>query len=172
MKKTSLLTILKEKDFPQYLRFIKKMDIGKITEEEETEFFKTAPEDWRYNYICVTYPRVAAEKCLMLNGTLETLKKTYELWGFWEENVNWLFLSAGHETCKKVLSCITNRPSAEAEVLMLKRNSRELLTMWLNKYHCLSDEGEKLINEDFSLYQLKNFYIDQQLEEQRKMDPN
>ena len=172
MKKTNLLAILKEKNFPKYLQFLKTMDIGKITEEEETEFFKTAPEDWRYNYICVTYPRIASEKCLMVNGTLDTLKKSYELWSFWEDNINWLFLSASHETCKKVLSCISHRPSEEAEVLMLKRNSRELLTMWLNKFHNLSDGGEKLINEDFSLYQLKNFYIDQQLEEQKNFEPH
>ena len=172
MKNTNLLDILKENDSSKYLQFLQTMDLGKITEEEETEFFKKAPEDWCYNYICVTYPRVSSERCLMLKATSQTLQKSYDLWGFWDENINWMFLSAGHETCKKVLSCITYRPSEEAEVLMLKRNSRELLIMWLNKYHYLSEEGEKLINEDFSLYQLKNFYIGHQIEELNKTDPH
>lgn len=163
MKNTNLLELLKEKNRSDYESFLKTMEIGKISEEEETEFFKSAPDDWKSSYISVSYPQPASERVLMISGSMETLKKSYELWGFWDENVNWAFLSGTHEVCKKIILCMTYRPSTESEILMLKRNSRELLTLWLEKYKSLSEDAEKLINDDIELLLLKNIYIEQQI---------
>ncbi|MBQ7304024.1 MAG: hypothetical protein IJW75_03810 [Alphaproteobacteria bacterium] len=51
------------------------MEVGKVTAEEESEFFKTAPDDWIADYISVTYPQPASERILMVSGSEETLKK-------------------------------------------------------------------------------------------------
>ena len=107
----------------------------------------------------------------MISGSVETLKKSYDLWGFWEENVNWAFLSATHEVCKKLITCMTSRPSYEAEKQMLLRNSRELFTMWIEKYKVLSEDAEKLINEDIKLGHLKSIYIEFQINDPFRMAP-
>lgn len=169
MKNTNLLELLKEKNRIDYESFLKTMEIGKISEEEETEFFKLAPDDWKYDYISVSYPQPASERVLMISGSLETLKRSCDLWGFWDENVNWAFLSGTHEVCKKIIACMTSRPSYEAEELMLKRNSRELLSIWLDKYKSLSEDGERLINDDIKLLQLKNIYIEEQILASQKL---
>ena len=147
------------------------MEIGKISEEEETEFFKLAPDEWKFDYISVSYPQPASERVLMISGSFETLKKSYDLWGFWDENVNWALVSGTHEVCKKIILCMTYRPGTEAEKLMLKRNSRELFTLWLEKYKSLSEDAEKLINEDIKLSQLKNIYIEQQILASQELGP-
>lgn len=171
MNNTNLLAILEEKDHTKFESFIKGMDIGKVTVEEEAQFFKSAPQDWVAEYVCVTYPQVTSERVLMISASAETLKKSYDLWGFWEENVVWAFLSGTHEVCKKLITCMTAKPSYEAEKLMLKRNSRELFTMWIEKYKVLSEDGEKLLHDDIMLAQLKSIYIEYQLNEPFRLAP-
>ncbi|MBQ8870462.1 MAG: hypothetical protein IJ019_03705 [Alphaproteobacteria bacterium] len=171
MVNTALLAILEEKDHTRFENFIKGMEVGRVTPEEETQFFKTAPDDWLYEYICVSYPQPASERVLMISASVETLKRSYDLWGFWEENVIWAFMAGTHDVCKKVITCMTSRPSYEAEELMLKRNSRELFTMWIEKYKVLSEDAEKLLHDDIKLSQLKSIYIEYQLNEPFRLAP-
>ena len=171
MQNTNLLAILEEKDRAKYEDFLKTMEVGKITSEEELQFFKSAPDDWVYHYICVSYPQPASERVLMISGSAETLKKSHDLWGFWEENVNWAFLSATHEVCKKLINCMTAKPSYEAEELMLKRNSIELFTMWIEKYKVLGEDAERLLHEEIKLSQLKSIYVDFQINRSFELEP-
>lgn len=168
MKAVHFLEILKENDLAKFENFLKNMEIGEVDSKDEVEFFREAPEDWKQKYIEVSYPCPASERVLMVLGEPETLKKSYDLWGFWDENVNWIFVSGTHDVCKKVLTCMTYQPSCEAEILMLKRNSRELLSIWLEKYGSLSEDGEKLLHEESGLQHLKSIYIDEQI---KKMPP-
>ena len=163
MKNTNLLGILKEKNRNKYEQFLQTSDMAKVTAEEELEFFKTAPEDWLADYISVTYPQIASERVLMVTANVEVLKKAYDMWGFWDENIKWLFMSATHNVCIKVLSCMTDNPGYGAEMLMIKRNSRELLQLWLEKFSGLSEDAERLLHEDNSLQELKSLYIEKMI---------
>ena len=80
--------------------------------------------------------------------------------------MKWVLVSGTHEVCKTVISSLKSRPGTEIELLMLKRNSRELLAMWLEKYEYLAEDSERLLHEDSSLFILKNMYIEDQI---RKM---
>ncbi len=164
MLNTNLLTILKEKSRINYENFLKTMEVGKVTAEEEAEFFKTAPDDWIADYISVTYPQPASERILMVSGSEETLKKSYDLWGFWDENVNWAFACSTEKVCKRIISCMSYYPGYEAENLMLNRNSNDLLKLWVEKYKTLSEESEKRLHEELKLAGLKESYILSQID--------
>ncbi len=166
MKTKSLMALLKEKDLAKFENFLQMMEPGSIASEDEVEFFECAPDEWKLKYLDVSYPGTQAERVMMVKGSPEVLKKSCRLWSFWEDNVKWVLVSGTHEVCKTVISSLNSRPGTEIEILMLKRNSRELLTMWLEKYECLAEDSERLLHEDSSLFILKNMYIEDQI---RKM---
>ncbi len=166
MKPNSLMALLKEKDLVRFENFLQTMTPGSIALEDEIEFFKCAPDEWKLKYLDVSYPCIQAERVMMVKGSSEVLKKSCHLWSFWEDNVKWVLVSGTHEVCKTVISSLKSRPGTEIELLMLKRNSRELLAMWLEKYEYLAEDSERLLHEDSSLFILKNMYIEDQI---RKM---
>lgn len=168
MNSKSLMTLLKEKDISEFETFLKTMETSSVAFDDEVEFFKSAPDNWKLKYLDVKYPSSQAERVIMVKCSPDILQKSCSLWGFWEDNVKWALTSAAHEVCKNVISCLGVRPSVEVEILMLKRNSRELLSMWLEKYECLSEDAERLLHEDSSLFILKNMYIEDQI---KKMPP-
>ncbi len=163
MVQIDLMEILQEKNRAKFEMFLRSLENGQVSEEDEADFFKEAPQDWLSDYLDVTFPQKASERVLMVVGSDTLLQKSHDLWGFWDENVHWVFASGTHSVCERVLSCMKSAPGYEAEELMLRRNSRDLLVLWLEKFKSLSEDGERIICEDNSLQELKNLYIEKMI---------
>lgn len=163
MKKTDLHKLLQENDYAKFQEFIKSVEIGSVTEDEEREFFRAAPKEWLQDYISRVYPQPSSERVLMVRGTPETLKISEEMWGFWEENILWAFKMSAMPVCKKILDSLSIRPGDEIELAMIKRKSSNLLKLWLEKFHNLGESSEKLIHESSEYFPLKQLYINEQL---------
>ncbi len=160
MKK--LLDILQSKDYEQFKEFMR-VQVGSVTESEETEFCRLAPEEWIRDYISVIYPCPQAERCLMVRASFETLKLSHDNWNFFSENVLWAFESASFVVCKKVLDCLDHKPGDGIEQIMVRRGSSTLFKCWLKKFNSLDEDTERLLEESNSLQPLKMIYIEQQL---------
>ena len=137
----SLVSILKEDDYQGFRQFLRD-HIGNVSEQEEIEFFKKAPEHWKRAYIKRIWPQPVSERCLMISGGKEALQLLYDMWGFWQENLLWVFENGSVDACLRVLYCLTSNPGEEAEIAMLHRNDVELLREWLKKFRSLSEGGE------------------------------
>ena len=155
----NLIEILKSNDYRGFKELLGSDEIGKVSENEEMEFFKTAPVHWQKAYLRVTWLRPQAEKCLMITGSPEILKWSYKEWGFWRENVLWAFFTASPSTATKVLKCFDEYPGAEAELAMVRRNNINLLKAWLEKYHSLSEDSERYLEEHPEVQSLKSEYV-------------
>jgi len=158
----NLLDILQSKDDAQFKEFMSHQ-VGSVTESEETEFCRRAPEEWIKDYVSVVYPGPQAERCLMVRASFETLKLSYDNWNFFSENVLWAFENASLMICKKVLDCLDHKPGDGVEQAMVRRESGTLFKCWLKKFNSLDEETERLLEECNSLYSLKMIYIEQQL---------
>jgi hypothetical protein len=162
----SLIDILKNEDYRGFKEFLRSDNIAKVLENEEMEFFKTAPEHWQKAYLKVMWVRPQAEKCLMISGTQDVLKWSYKEWGFWRENVLWAFFTASPSTALKVLKCFDEYPGADAELAMIRRNDLNLLKAWLEKYHSLSEDSERYLEEHREAQTLKSEYVNYTLTRQ------
>ena len=97
-----LLNLLKANNWAEFQKFLR-IDVGTVSETEEAEFFKKAPENWKAEYLKSMWPSPAAEKCLMITGSAELLKLSHDNWGFFEENLRWVFEKGSDADCRRVL---------------------------------------------------------------------
>lgn len=164
----SLIDILKNGDYRGFKEFIRSDKMGHVRESEEIEFFKTAPEHWQKAYLKVMWPQPHSEKCLMITGTQEVLKWSCREWGFWRENVLWAFFTASPSIASKVLKCFDEYPGADAELAMIRRNDVNLLKVWLEKYHTLSEDSERYLEERPEAQSMKSEYVDYTLARQAR----
>lgn len=152
-----MISILKEGNYQKFRSLLRS---SAVSEADEVEFFKTAPETWKKLYVRTVWPQPASERCMMVSGDLEVLRLSYEMWGFWQENLLWVFENGTNNACIRVLRCLTSNPGTDVEVAMLHRNNVELLKEWLKKFRSLSEDGEKLLEESVGLQSLKRAYIE------------
>lgn len=162
----SLVSILKEGDYQGFRQFLRD-HIGNVSEQEETEFFKKAPEHWKRAYIKRIWPQPVSERCLMISGGKEALQLLYDMWGFWQENLLWVFENGSIGACRRVLSCLREVPTDEVEEAMLKRKDIELLHMWLDKFGELCEDSERMLEEQMCLQSMKTAYIDYELSHEK-----
>lgn len=93
----------------------------------------------------------------------KVLKICERLWGFNEENLLWAFQNLSLRMCEVLINCFEHNPGIEVEQAMLARRSADLLITWLRKFKTLSEEAERLIEENLSYQQLKTVYIEHQM---------
>lgn len=167
-KNKNLISILKEGDYQKFKSLMLSSGAGSISEHDEVEFFKIAPEAWKKRYVNTIWPQPASERCMMISGSMEVLQLSYSMWGFWQENVLWVFENGSVAACLRVLRCLTSNPGEDVEIAMLHRNDVDLLRSWLEKFHSLREEGERLLAESVGLQSLKSAYIDYTLEKESK----
>lgn len=163
MKNTNLLEFLEKKDEVGYATFLKSLDIGKVTENEEAEFVRKAPPTWVEAYVMKMYPYPRSERCLMVNLKYrEALKICDSFWGLYTENVLWAFQNVSAMACHMLIDCLSSNPGVEVEKAMIARRSTNLLKSWLKKFPVLSEDGERQLHESQSLLPLKLAYMEQQ----------
>lgn len=160
-----LLNLLKANDWAEFQKFLR-IDVGTVSETEEAEFFKKAPENWKAEYLKSMWPSPAAEKCLMITGSAELLKLSHDNWGFFEENLRWVFEKGSDAACRRVLECLCHMPGDAVEMAMLQRKDKDLMLAWLRKFKELGDESEQLLNESLEFQNLKSVYIDYMIQQQ------
>lgn len=160
-----LLDLLKANDWAEFQKFLR-IDVGTVSETEEAEFFKKAPENWKAEYLKSMWPSPAAEKCLMITGSAELLKLSHDNWGFFEENLRWVFEKGSDAACRRVLECLCHMPGDAVEMAMLQRKDKDLMLAWLRKFKELGDESEQLLNESLEFQNLKSVYIDYMIQQQ------
>ncbi len=154
----SLKSLLNQKDWVGVLKSLK--NGFSFSEEEEFYFFKETSKKWQKAYIEIECLFPKTERWLMATASLDLLKKSYEKWGFFEKNLEWVFSQTSETVCQKILSVITNIPGDEVEKAMLQRQDTELLILWLKKFKELSEEAERLLEEKAEYQSLKRVYID------------
>lgn len=163
MEKKKLLNFLKENDEAGFQNFLKSLDIGSVSDNEETQFFRIAPLKWQKAYLYVIYPSPAAERVLMVSGTPEMLEFSQKQWGFFTENVCWALENASNIVCGKVVAALSERPNEAVELAMIKRKNVSLFKLWLEKFKTLSEEAERMLHEHNEFEVLKTAYIEIQL---------
>lgn len=163
MKHNNLFEILHQKDFKAFKDFVKSIDIGTLTEEEELLFVQQAPPKWIEEFVSNIYLHPEAERFLMTNPCYDrALNICGQMWEFYTENVLWAFQTGPILLCHKILKGLKTNPGSEVEKAMLKRQSICLFKAWLKKFSQLSEDGERMLEEDNTLMSLKVAYIEQQ----------
>ncbi len=164
MRNTDILEVLAKKDDQAFQALMEKMEVSQLTENEEADFVRKAPPKWLESYFSKVYPYPRSERCLMANFKYQKVLKICErLWGFNEENLLWAFQNLSLRMCEVLINCFEHNPGIEVEQAMLARRSADLLITWLRKFKTLSEEAERLIEENLSYQQLKTVYIEHQM---------
>ena len=164
MRNTNILDILAKKDEQAFQNFVESMEVGRLAEDEEAEFVLKAPPTWLEAYFKKVYPYPRSERCMMADPKYQKALKVCErFWGLYEENLLWAFQNLPVSLCEMVLNCLEGTPGAEVEKAMLERQDAELLKVWLKKFKVLSEEGERLLEENLSFQSLKSAYIEEQM---------
>lgn len=163
MDRKSILDMLKEQNLEEFKAFVISDQIAQVDDNEEVEFFKSAPAEWQEVYLDKMWPKPKSERCLMITCDKNLLKLTHDSWGFWGENLIWALQSRPVAQCRVILSCLTDNPGEEAEIAMLRRNDTDMLHIWLRKFKSLSNAGEQFMENSLELQTLKSEYINMML---------
>ena len=162
MANKTLMEYLAESDYSALLRFVHSTATNGIDDKDAADFYRDAPEDWKQTVLNSCAPGPEAEKAIVLYGSDETVHLLRVRHGFYPQTLLWALNEGTPEAAMRVVKALKNKPSSEVEVAMLKRGESELFKLWIEKFHYLDEEAEKLINEDARLWSLKNTYIDYQ----------
>lgn len=164
MKNTDILEVLAKKDDQAFQALMEKMEVSQLTEKEEADFVRKAPTKWLEIYFSKVYPYPRSERCLMTNLKYQKVLKICEKhWGFNEDNLLWAFQNLSLSMCEVLINCLEHNPGAEVEKAMLSRRNADLLMAWLRQFKTLSEDAERLIEENLSFQSLKTAYIEHQM---------
>lgn len=155
-----LVKITKSHDYREFKEFIRsEYDMANVHEDEEMVFFNDVPKHWQKAYLKVTWPMPRTERLLMNIASQDVLEYSYQKWGFLPGNVVLTFYNAPLQRALMVLKCLKEHPGAEAELAMVRRNNVNLLKAWLEKYHSLSEDSERYLEEHPEVQSLKSEYV-------------
>ncbi len=163
-----LLQILAERDSSAFLKFVNSNRIHKVSNAEAIEFYKKAPEKWVLFALLRQIPSPEVEKAIICYNSKVIVKRLYNLYRFYPQTITWALRTNDSLVTEKVLATIKGRcderADEETEVAFLKRGEAELFKIYLQKFHILSEAGEKLLSEDYRLSPLLSIYLDYQME--------
>lgn len=150
-------------DYADLLKFAHSSAALGITDAEAVEFYTTAPSEWQQTLVNSCAPSMEAEKAIVLYGDDDVFHLLCVRHGLYPQTIEWAMQEGSPEVAERVVKALKERPSAKAEILMLRRGESELFKLWLQKFYNLEDEAERVLNEDPSLQPLLSLYIDLQL---------
>ncbi len=163
MKTKTLMQYLVEDDYSAFMRFAHSSAVLAVDESDEVSFYEKAPENWALTLINSKAPSYEAEKAIIRYQSVAVLSLCRIQWGVYHKSIMWALEEGSSEDAEKIVDSLKAKPAPQAEVAMIRRCESQLFKLWLNKFGELDEEAEKLINEDASLWSLKNDYINWQL---------
>ena len=161
MKKIKNLSSISS--YADLLKFAHSSAALSITDEDAIRFYENSPEDWKQALLNMVPPSPEVEKTIIRYGDEETVNLLRIRHGFYPETIEWAMEQESPDIAEVVVKNLKKRPSAKAEVQMVRRGEAELLKLYIAKFHFLEDDAERVINEDPRLYSLLQLYLDMRL---------
>jgi len=152
-------SLLKKKDYETFLQLAQK---GKISAQQQLQFYKEAPDLWIQTLINYCPPSQEAEKIVIQRQLSEGIHLISVLYGFDSATLAWVMKDGDDKMVKNVVDCLYNKPSVKIEQLMVRRQDKELLKLWISKFYTLEESTERILHEELELSSMLSYYIDLQ----------
>jgi hypothetical protein len=159
----TLVSFLNRNDFAGFKVFLRRSKRETIDTNDENIFFINAPKPWLRAFLKVHWPGILSERILLVLYDSELITLSYHKWGMlYQDNIIWAFEEGPAVACERIIDLL-DQSDPTLEEALLKRNDFHLFDLWLAKFHTLSEDAERLLNEAYELMPIRQHYIDHQL---------
>ena len=148
--------------YDDLLEFIHSSAANNITDEEAIKFYENAPSSWQQTLLNVCPPSPEVEKVIVNYGDEDTVHLLRVRYGFYPQTIEWAMAQDSPEVAERVVKNLKTKPNSHIEELMVRRGESELLRLWVEKFHHLDDDAERVLNQEPALNSLLHLYIELQ----------
>lgn len=156
--KTDFVKLIKAGNYEAFKQAVADENLNNLLTDEEEHILLLAPESWLADFLEKHEPSVNGEQVLISHRSEASVLFLITKYGLSDETIMWVIQSGTEREYSKVVPYMDD-PDGKFEKVMLERNDADLLEMWLDNFSCLSEEGERLLEERPELENLKLRYI-------------
>ena len=149
-------------DYADLLEFVHSSAANNITDEEAIRFYEKAPGHWQQTLLNICPPSPDVEQAIVLYGDDEVFNLLVIRYGLYPQTIEWAMVQESPEVAERVIKSLKERPSVKAEELMVRRGESELLKTYVEKFHYLEEDAERILNQEPALNSLLHLYIELQ----------
>lgn len=162
MKKKTLMQMLNRNSYSEFTCALALRKEQKFTSQDIRQFLSKAPDSWLYAFLRQYPPSAEEERIIISKRSSVMVDWLQGWWGLCEETERWVFAEQDPELCEKLLNCSGFYPSEGVEKIMLERADLTIFKLWIARFNSLSENGERMLEENGRLSSLKTCYIEQQ----------